>query len=471
MFEKMKQNNLSLRRSIKKISLIVFTILFLLFELNKFVYADYDPLLLSSNFTPSINAEYVLVSNTEFDKTLFAQQASSAIPLPAANRLMLSLLVVENLNLQQEIKLSEAALAEGAADDFPQSINFNAEQSYTVSNLLIAMLYEHSRIATHALAETVGITEANAVTLMNRRAEELEMTQTNFSNCIGDLSEAKDQSDNQSNDMPALTQKSSLNDMYKLITKLMANPTLNHIFSEKEYFSKFPNGSIVAQHHPYEQIFLLSEKGITAAWDFYFEDMSFSFVSGTINNNQYLMMMSDHQHSKFLKEYEQMIEQMDQYYVVTPLVSQNQSYPGIDKTVEGDEISLVFLNTIQYVHPKDNDFLNPAVEYISHGPHSRPLLRGTVVGTVIFTLSDGSQIEAEVESDKAILTGNTYLSKMINGIHQNPNIGILLLFLCFILICILIYHISKTIKALIKHRRLAELNEFQKNLQDKINKQ
>jgi len=117
-----------------------------------------------------------------------------------------------------------------------------------------------------------------------------------------------------------------------------------------------------------------------------------------------------------------------------------------------------------------DNFLHPAVKYVSHGPHSRPLPRGSTVGHVVFTLNDGDQIQAEVGSGESILSGNTLLSRLFNSLQQNPNLSNLIIILILLLCIIIFIRIIKLIRELANQIRLYRLNSIQKKLKDRINK-
>jgi len=102
-------------------------------------------------------------------------------------------------------------------------------------------------------------------------------------------------------------------------------------------------------------------------------------------------MMTDKTRNTFTKTMVDLVQDIVDYYTVTPLVSQGKAYPGTDQTKQGDKIELIFLKTINYIHPVADNFLHPAVKYVSHGPHSRPLPRGSTVGHVVFTLNEAEQ--------------------------------------------------------------------------------
>ncbi|HHU53790.1 MAG TPA: hypothetical protein GXZ43_06945 [Clostridiaceae bacterium] len=425
-------------------------------------------------FNPDVSINNVLVINTEFDKILFSQQASSPIPLPAANQLMISLLVLEQLELDERVSPSYNAIEFGQTDPKNHSVNIEHNETYLVSNLLALHMYEHSYAATMVLAEQLADSEAACVELMNKKAEQLEMNDTNFTNILGfaDLHDNKDWSLDFDliKDADLLNQKSTLSDLAKLIIALTKNQTAIQMFSEREYFTRIPDGTMIALRHPFDQIFASIDQGISGSWNLKHQDMSFSMVSGEKNQIKYLILMSDKTNNNFAKQLVGLIQSMSEYYVVTSLVTQGQSYPSYDQTKEGDKIGLLFLKTVNYIHPANDSFLHPAVKYVSHGPHSRPLARGTPVGHVVFTLNDGSQIQAEVGSDISILSDNTLLSSLINSLQQNPNLGKLIVVLIILLCIILLIRIFRLGKALSRQIHLYYLNNIQKQLKDRIDR-
>ncbi len=428
---------------------------------------------LSSEFDPSINVNNVLAISTEFDKTLFAQQANSPIPLPAANHIMLSLLVIEQLNLEESITVSANAIAFGEQDPKNHTITIEQNETYLVSTLLALHMYEHSYTAALALAEKLAGTVAACVELMNQKAKHLDMQNTNFTNLLGFV-ELKNnatwsQDFNLIEDAHLLIQKSTLNDMSNLVTTFLKNQTAEQLFSQREYYTRLPD-SMIALHHPFDQVFSAVDQGVTGAWNLKQNEMSFSLIIGEQNHIKYLIMMTDKTRNTFTKTMVDLVQDIVDYYTVTPLVSQGKAYPGTDQTKQGDKIELIFLKTINYIHPVADNFLHPAVKYVSHGPHSRPLPRGSTVGHVVFTLNDGDQIQAEVGSSESILSGNTLLSRLFNSLQQNPNLSNLIIILTLLLCIIIFIRIIKLIRELANQIRLYRLNSIQKKLKDRINK-
>lgn len=428
--------------------------------------------LLSDNFNPDINVNNVLAISTEFDKVLFSQQATTPIPLPAVNHLMLSLLVVEELNLDQRITISQNALSYAKSDPSSLARDIENNENVLISNLLALHMYEHSSVAAVALAEELTGSIDKSLEKMNKRAKELGMETTNFVNILGDITLNDKKTWNPNFDLiedsDFLAQKSSLEDLAVLMKVINKNNLLSEIFSEGDYFTRLVDDTVIALQHPYDLIFATTEQGINSGWALQHNDMSFSLVQGEINQIQYLILMTDKTSNSFAVDMIDLIKEITDHYKVSRIVSQNQIYPNYDQTTEGDQISLMFLKKINYIHPKSDSFVNSAVKYVSYGPHTRPLARGTPVGQVIFTLNDGSQIEAEVGSDVSILSNYTFISKFINSIQQNPNLGKIIFFLTVILCLTLIVRIRYLILALFRQIKLLKLNKLQQGLKDRI---
>ena len=400
------------------------------------LWAVTDPLRLSRDFKPEISSQTALALNTEFDKVLYAKDADLRQALPAANRLVLALLAAERLKAEDKIVLSENSLAYTPQDQSALNWNISPDQPIYISNLLAAQVYDNSLLATVALAERLSPSLEQTVDLMNQRAEELGLTNTHFTNISGQIDWNQPAPEGQTYDLvkdsDKLAQYSSLNDLAKIIIQLEKNSQVARLFSEKEYFTDLTDNSTLAFHHPFSQIFS-SEQGVKSAWTMAYDGLSFSFVSGKQNLNSYLVLISDVGQSSFASEISLLLKKIADYYRVSPIANQGQSYPAKDYTLEGDQIDLVFIKTINYIHPANNDFLESTVEYVSSGPHHRPLAQSSLVGQVIFKLTDGSQIAVEVGSDRTILSDNTYISNLVNNWQRNPGLARLII---FCLICL-----------------------------------
>jgi hypothetical protein len=136
---------------------------------------------------------------------------------------------------------------------------------------------------------------------------------------------------------------------------------------------------------------------------------------------------------------------------------------NVEQTVDGEDFNLVFLNTVQYVRPVDDMFLEQSVQYISRGPHHRPIESSMVVGQVLFTLKDGTVIAVDVGPDRQILSGINILNKLLNSLQNNKNLYYMILICGFALCLLMLHHIARLIIRLSTQVRLVLLGRRQRD--------
>lgn len=121
-------------------------------------------------------------ANPEKNKILYQLNINQVLPIASITKIMSALVVLENLELDQVVIVSKKALEKGLGDKGRLAIN----EKITVGNLLRAMLVESSNDAAEVLAEfTEERIRKNFVVLMNKKAEEIGLKQTRFSDSSG----------------------------------------------------------------------------------------------------------------------------------------------------------------------------------------------------------------------------------------------------------------------------------------------
>ena len=127
---------------------------------------------------------HVLIE-THSGKILTEQNAHERHPIASVTKLMTILLTLEeidnnNLSLTENIIVSENASDMGGSQIF-----LDANKEYSVENLLKSVILASANDSSVALAEHIAGSESNFVARMNERANELGLTNTNYSNCTG----------------------------------------------------------------------------------------------------------------------------------------------------------------------------------------------------------------------------------------------------------------------------------------------
>ncbi len=126
---------------------------------------------------PAVASSYVVQVR---GATLWAHHPDRRRPPASLTKAMTALLVLERGNLDDVVSVSKSAAAETGA-----RLGLRAGDRVRVKDLLAAMLLQSANDACHALADHVGGSESRFVTLMNRRSEDLGLTNTRFANACG----------------------------------------------------------------------------------------------------------------------------------------------------------------------------------------------------------------------------------------------------------------------------------------------
>ena len=145
--------------------------------------------------------------------SIWEHRSNDRLPPASLTKLMTALLVLEQGQLQKAVSISQASTLETGS-----RIVFKAGERFRVQDLLAATMIASSNDACHALADHLGGSETGFVAQMNRRAKELGMRDTHFTNACG-------HDDTQ--------HYSSAHDLARLAHELLKYPSLLEITSQK----------------------------------------------------------------------------------------------------------------------------------------------------------------------------------------------------------------------------------------------
>ena len=151
---------------------------------------------------PLPNYEAVLLADAETGQVLFSQNGDKRWPAASLTKMMVGLLVLEEiqrgrLSFQSPVKISKRASLAGG-----RTINLRPGQVYPLAELLQATLVTSANDAAVAIAERLAGSVEVCIRTMNNRARELGMTRTSYRTVNGmpptrgsspDMSSAVDQ--------------------------------------------------------------------------------------------------------------------------------------------------------------------------------------------------------------------------------------------------------------------------------------
>ncbi len=133
----------------------------------------------------SIDAKSAILMDWATGKVLYAKNENEKLPVASMTKTMTLLLTFEEidagrLSLDEKIVVSDNAAGMGGSQVF-----LDANNEYSVSDLVASVIIASANDASVALAERIAGSENDFVVLMNKKAKELGLENTNFANCTG----------------------------------------------------------------------------------------------------------------------------------------------------------------------------------------------------------------------------------------------------------------------------------------------
>ena len=163
---------------VRKIFILFFLIITVLFTNLKIVYAtDND------TNAPEITSGVAILIDNKTNRILYDKNASERMFPASTTKIMTAILVLENCELDETVTASYDALMhipEGYV-----TAEIQGEEQFTVEQLLEMLLVHSANDAANVLAEYVGGSIESFVSMMNTKVNELELTDTHFTNPYG----------------------------------------------------------------------------------------------------------------------------------------------------------------------------------------------------------------------------------------------------------------------------------------------
>lgn len=124
---------------------------------------------------PKINSRFAIVLDRNNKTILYGKNEKTKTKMASTTKIMTSLVVIENANLNNIVEISSKAAGTGGS-----RLKINKGDKITVIDLLYGLMLRSGNDAAVALAEYVGGSVEGFAVLMNKKAKELGLENTNF---------------------------------------------------------------------------------------------------------------------------------------------------------------------------------------------------------------------------------------------------------------------------------------------------
>ncbi len=415
-----------------------------------------------------LTAQSAIVLDTGRARRLYAKNADIKLSIPAAAKLMAALLACERLPLDTPVTISNVAAQAASQEVTGDGLVLHTGDKYPLEYLLLRLLFYDSNAAVLAIAEQISNEEERFVELMNARAAALGLNNTLFLNSTGDHVYEKMDNGQElflgEDESAALSliplQYSTVSDLARLATVAMNNQTFAKAIRKDSEYLVLPGNTLASMKNSLQAVWTLSENKITGAYYAGRAEQAYMLGVARINDFNVVIVTANGSANQRINDLLAVVNLIEKNYIQTPLVEKGELFSGnTEQTTDGEEFNLVFLNTVNYIRPADDMFLEQSVLYISRGPHHRPIESSMVVGQVLFTLKDGTVIAVDVGPDRQILSGINILNKLLSSLQSNKNLFYMIMLSGILLCLLMLYHISRLVLQLavqlrqIRHNR------------------
>ena len=135
---------------------------------------------LKPNELPRTNARAAALVDVTSGRVLYSENGDQQLPMASTTKIMTAILAIELGNLKDKVKISRSAFGKEGS-----SIYLRKGEEMSLENLLYGLMLRSGNDAAVAIAEHIGGSEEGFVFLMNQKAEELGLDNTQFRNPHG----------------------------------------------------------------------------------------------------------------------------------------------------------------------------------------------------------------------------------------------------------------------------------------------
>jgi len=377
------------------------------------------------NTVLGIKAPSAILIEADRGQILFKKQADKKLHISTVSKIMTAVLVIEKGDLEAKVTISkESITAEGSV------LFLTVGEKYTVEDLLNAIIITNANDAANALAEYVGSDISKFVDIMNNKAKELNMKNTNFTNPTG---------------LYDKEQYTTANDIAILMKYALSLPAFNRIFSYRAVPWVDKKGTDLLTNS--NKLFW-SYDGVDGGKIGYNQkELQTAVTTATRNNRRLIAIILDAPEDSVFQDSVKLLDYGFNNFKKGVLVPKNQT---LTSTAIGDkEINLIANSDIYYTHPIGETYVKSFSFNIAKDIKP-PITKSMIVGIARYTLLDDTVIDVNLYPETEILLPDNFRTTLVKQLKENRDIFILLIILICIEILIIIYKIIKGIVKLVK---------------------
>ncbi|HHV29461.1 MAG TPA: D-alanyl-D-alanine carboxypeptidase [Clostridium sp.] len=373
---------------------------------------------------PEIMAPSAILTEVQRGQILYAKNPNEKLHVSSANKIMTGLIALEKMQNQLDTKVTvskKAVSVEGSV------LNLEVGGKYPIEDLIYSVLLGSANDSANVLAEHIGGDEKGFVELMNKKARELEMEDTYFTNPTGLYDEE---------------QYTTAYDLAILIRYAISKSNIfDEIFSTKA--RPWVDGTQILINS--NELFW-SYDGVDGGKTGYNEKhRQTAITTATRNGQRMICIVLDSPEESLYDDSVKLLDYGFLNYRTGILVSLGQP---LKKVSVGDKsIDLVSIRDYYYTYPAGENYIKD-IEFKVAENLTPPVLKSDVLGIAKYILEDGTIIEVSLHPAVDVYSSVGWFESLLNQVKEYRDIAILLCILLVVEIIIILNHIVKLIKRL-----------------------
>ncbi|NLM58225.1 MAG: D-alanyl-D-alanine carboxypeptidase [Clostridium sp.] len=389
-------------------------VLFIVFSGADFSFAQPESL--------DIVAPSAILIESQRGQILYQKNSKQRLHISSANKIMTALITLEKMKDQLDTKVTiskNAASVEGA------TLNLEVGEKYSVEDLLYSVILDSVNDSAIALAEHIGGDEKGFVELMNKRAKELQMVDTNFTNATGLYDEQ---------------QYTTAYDIALLVRHAITKSSkFQKIFSSKAW-PWANDGKVLINSN---ELFW-SYDGVDGGKTGYNEiERQTAITTATRNGQRLIAVVLDSPQGSVYGDSIKILDYGFENFRTGTLVANGETVKSIPV---GDEmLDLIALADYYYTYPIGENYIKD-FDISLQDNLEPPIRKNEVLGVAKYTLDDGTVIEVNLYPANEVYSTMTWFSSLMSKFSEYKDIVILIAILLTIEVFLLLLQIVRLIK-------------------------
>lgn len=389
-------------------------VLFIVFSGADFSFAQPESL--------DIVAPSAILIESQRGQILYQKNSKQRLHISSANKIMTALITLEKMKDQLDTKVTiskNAASVEGA------TLNLEVGEKYSVEDLLYSVILDSVNDSAIALAEHIGGDEKGFVELMNKRAKELQMVDTNFTNATGLYDEQ---------------QYTTAYDIALLVRHATTKSSkFQKIFSSKAW-PWANDGKVLINSN---ELFW-SYDGVDGGKTGYNEiERQTAITTATRNGQRLIAVVLDSPQGSVYDDSIKILDYGFENFRTGTLVANGETVKSIPV---GDEmLDLIALADYYYTYPIGENYIKD-FDISLQDNLEPPIRKNEVLGVAKYTLDDGTVIEVNLYPANEVYSTMTWFSSLMSKFSEYKDIVILIAILLTIEVFLLLLQIVRLIK-------------------------